>query len=140
MRNHRHFTSSHAQTAGFTLVEILVALAILGILYSLAMPSYSRYLQESRRSEAQQLVLQQAAALERIYSRQGGYPKTFSATIGDYYDLSYTPSEEVTPDRYRAFVLTATPKSGSAQAADRCGALSFNQQGVKTPSSDDCWK
>ncbi|CCQ11541.1 Type IV pilus biogenesis protein PilE [Pseudoalteromonas luteoviolacea B = ATCC 29581] len=124
---------------GFTLVELLIAIAILGILYSLAMPSYTRYMQESRRSDAQQVLVQQAAVLERLYTRQGGYPKEYAAAQTDFYQFTYQPSETQTIDTYKRFTLTATPITGKAQASDRCGTLSVDEKGSFGAAANDCW-
>jgi len=58
--------------ADFTLIELLIVVAILGILYSVAMPSYVEHMERSRRADMQQVMLQHGASLERIYSRNGG--------------------------------------------------------------------
>lgn len=123
--------------SGFTLVELLIAIAILGILYSLAMPSYSRYIQESRRSDVQQVLIQQAATLERIYTRQGGYPKDFNVTNTDFYSLTYTPTEEFDGTHYRKYSISAQPTG--AQVGDRCGTLTVNHSGTFSGAENDCW-
>jgi type IV pilus assembly protein PilE len=125
--------------SGFTLVELLIAIAILGILYSLAMPSYTRYIQESRRSDVQQALIQQAATLERIYTRQGGYPKDFPVAANDFYQFTYSPADEFDGTHYRKYSLSAAPKSGSAQSGDRCGTLTVNHAGTFGASLNDCW-
>lgn len=126
-----------SKLSGFTLVELLIAIAILGILYSLAMPSYTRYIQESRRSDVQQALIQQAATLERIYTRQGGYPRNFTVTNTDFYALTYTPSDEFDGTHYRKYSLSAAPSG--AQVSDRCGTLTVNHAGTFTGAQNDCW-
>ncbi|MFC0118980.1 type IV pilin protein [Pseudoalteromonas xiamenensis] len=125
--------------AGFTLVELLIAIAILGILYSLAMPSYARYIQESRRNEAQQTMFQTATHLERIYTRQGGYPKNYDVPVSEYYTFTYVPLTAIDDDYFRAYKLSAAPKSGSGQTGDICGTLSIDHQSKLGASSDGCW-
>lgn len=132
---------------GFTLVEILIVVAILGILYSVALPSYSEHMQRGRRADVQHIMLQYGASLERIYSRNGGYPAAdkFSTSDSPYYGFTYSPSNPVSGGSagaqfiHRAFTLKATPKRDSAQASDRCGVLAISHKGTHSASSDNCW-
>ncbi|WP_372770675.1 type IV pilin protein [Pseudoalteromonas sp.] len=119
---------------GFTLVEIMIVVAIIGILTAVALPAYSEYVKESRRVDAQQYLLQLAGTLERNYTRLGEYPAEDAITFeaSDYYAFTYTRGSDT------AFVLSASPKG--VQADDKCGALSVNQQGATTASLDVCWR
>jgi len=101
---------------GFTLVEILIVIAILGILYSVALPAYTEHMQRSRRADIQQELLQYSASLERIYSRNGGYPNAFVTQNTDYYTFTYTATDsqgkegsaqrEVNVEAPQAFITT----------------------------------
>ncbi|MBQ4844208.1 type IV pilin protein [Pseudoalteromonas sp. MMG013] len=130
---------------GFTLTELLISVLIVAVLGSLAMPSYFEYVQESRRSEAQQKMLQVAALLERIYSRNGGYPDSsqFNITLTTQgYNFKYLNQDKPQDGgnfRSRAFTLSAVAIAGGPQITDRCGTLTLNHQGVKGAVSDDCW-
>ena len=131
---------------GFTLTELLIAVAIVAIVSSVAYPSYIQYVQEGHRAQVQQQMMQSAAVLERIYSRNGGYPDTseFNALPDSkYYQLAYIPagkpSGAVGNFRNMRFRVTATPKAGEIQASDRCGVLSINHRGELTGAEDDCW-
>jgi len=130
---------------GFTLIEMMVVVAIMGILYSVALPTYSQYVQDGRRADIQQEMLQQVAHLERQYTRLGGYPDDRNIPGTDYYSFSYVPSAAAAAtagieNDSRTFLLTAIPKSNSSQSNDICGSMSINHQGLTTPNTSQCWK
>lgn len=126
---------------GFTLVEILVVIAIIGILASIALPQYNEYTRTSHRVDAKSALTQAASAMERYYTERQSY---VGATLGSGTSDVY---KATSPDNYytlalgnqtaSTYTLTATP-SGS-QTSDTCGAFSLNQAGVRTPSTAGCW-
>jgi type IV pilus assembly protein PilE len=129
---------------GFTLIELMIVVAIIGILAAIAYPSYQDQVMKSRRSDAQSLVLDVAARQERFYFDNGSYADKLSA-------LSYSADTIDTPEGYysvaisassaSSFTVTATPQG--AQASDKCGNLSLDQAGQKTKSGTadlgQCW-
>ena len=129
---------------GFTLIELMIVVAIIGILAAIAYPSYQDQVMKSRRSDAQSLVLDVAARQERFYFDNGSYADKLSA-------LSYSADIIDTPEGYfsvaisassaSSFTVTATPQG--AQASDKCGNLSLDQAGQKTKSGTadlgQCW-
>ncbi|WP_394228026.1 type IV pilin protein [Pseudoalteromonas spongiae] len=119
---------------GFTLVEIMITVTIIGILLAVALPAYGDYVKDGRRAEAQQYLMQQAGVLERNYTRLGRYPNEQNITFkqSDFYAYSYKSQNNT------EFSLTATPKG--AQVGDRCGSLSINQQGVTSAALASCWQ
>nr|WP_274762046.1 type IV pilin protein [Pseudoalteromonas sp. G4] len=119
---------------GFTLIEVMITVTIIGILLAVALPAYGDYVKDGRRAEAQQYLMQQAGILERNYTRLGRYPNEQNITFkaSDYYAYSYKPENDT------EFLLTAAPKG--AQVGDKCGSLSINQQGVTSAALTSCWQ
>ena len=132
-----------AFSKGFTLIELMVVIAIIGILYAIAIPAYTHYVQDARRADVQQFLLQQVSILERQFTRLGGYPDAFTPEASKYYSFAYTPSNTAiaTPGNLNdstIFTLTATPIN--AQSTDGCGKLSIDHSGQTNALIDDCWR
>lgn len=124
---------------GFTLVELLVTVAIVGILAAIAYPSYAAYLVRSNRSAAQAHLMDVAQAETQYMADTRTYASTLTdlkittpAKVGALYDISIEVAEVGSPP---AFTITATPKTGSTQESD--GELSINSAGERTPG--DKW-
>lgn len=124
---------------GFTLIEVMIVVAIVAILASIALPSYSNYIKKSRASNAGADLVSLGAALENIYQRTLTYPVAAAGTSADTFLQTnagplWKPSEsanfsytlEVTATTYK---LTATGKSNSSG----CN-LTLNQANVRTIS------
>ncbi|NAW33275.1 prepilin-type N-terminal cleavage/methylation domain-containing protein [Halomonas alimentaria] len=128
---------------GFTLIELMIAVAVIGILASIAYPSYQRYVQDARRTEAKSALLDVAGAMERCRSANFTYTNCTSAEEVlnarnaelDFYTVAID-TDAITRN---AFALTATPDSGSAQSSDRCGTLTIDATGNRGADDDNCW-
>jgi type IV pilus assembly protein PilE len=127
---------------GFTLIEAMVVVAILGIIVAFGYPSYRDQVMKSRRSEGMSALLELADRLERYYSDKGTYVGATPANI--FRSTTEKGNYQLTIDSQDAiaFAVSAAPLGG--QTEDRCGKFTLTSQGAKTVSgplsSDDCWK
>ena len=123
---------------GFTLIEIMIVIAIIGIVITIGYPSLSEYVNKGRRTEVASLLSEQAQILERYYSKNNVYINATGLNAGnDFYTITPTLTDQT-------FLLTAVRKSGKAMAADKCGDFTITNTGVRsmvnaTATTKDCW-
>jgi type IV pilus assembly protein PilE len=124
---------------GFTLIEILIVVALLGILLSLALPSYQSFLERSHRVEAIRMLTSAAACQERHRARAGAYDTTRCTRFADqqHYRLSIEPKANTAS---MVFTLIADPLK--RRKSDLCGSLILDQSGARAISGakDNLWK
>ena len=128
--------------SGFTLIELMITVAILAIIAAVAIPAYTQYVDRGKRAEARTALLDIAARQERYYSNNRQYTddltgdlKMSGASENGYYALSVALSGSNNQD----FDATATP---SGWTDDKCGDLGIDETGAKTQSLGDrasCW-
>ena len=132
---------------GFTLIELMIVVAIVGILSAIAYPSYAEYVRRGHRADARAGLLQAQQWLERASTATGVYPTTLPATLTWASDTTkrYTIGFKGTPTN-AAFTLIATRKAGGAQATDRCGDFTVTNTGVRSAdnlsggtTAAECW-
>ena len=141
-----------ARQAGLTLVELMVVVAVMAVLASIAYPLYTNQVQKTRRADAKIALQNVALAQERFYTINGRYTANLSslqvsAAIRDdstsdegYYDIALS----VTGSDNEQFTVTASKKG--AQASDNdCAEFVIDQLGVKTATdhtdaaNTKCW-
>lgn len=135
---------------GFTLIELMITVAIVGILAAIAYPSYQDSVQKSRRADAISVLTQAAQHMERCFTENNTYVLTNCKTLAqanlnkspqEGSDQFYTIDFSVAPSAI-SYTLRAQPVATGPQANDACGTLTLSSTGVKTVSSstvDACW-
>ena len=133
-------SSKHTQS-GFTLVEVMIVVAIIGVLAAIAYPSYQRYVISSKRADMMTEMHNIASEIESRKLAQGSYGAISAKVKTDFakayptqgqalYDVSIGNVAGVTgTDLTSQWLITATPKTNTQMASD--GNLTLNHQGVK---------
>ena len=136
-----HSSALKRQMAGFTLLELMIVVAIIGIISAIAYPSYQEYVLRGNRSEGQAFLNDAAARQERYYAQNNTYADT-AAKLGYANNNSSSSKYTLAISNVSAttYTLTATP----ARTDSKCGNLSLNQAGTKGETGSgtlaDCWK
>ncbi|MDU8545890.1 type IV pilin protein [Pseudomonas syringae group sp. J248-6] len=130
-----------AISRGFTLIELMIVVAIVGILAAIAYPSYTEYVKRTQRSAIASLLSEQTQALERFYSRSNSSTYVNATVSGgnSYYTIVLVPTAT-------DFTLTATPIAGTLMAGDKCGSFVITSTGARSNTgatsgvtTKDCW-
>ena len=147
-------TKRKPMNKGFSLIELLIALTVVGILSAIAYPAYHQYVAQSRRTDGQAALLDLAQRMERYYSENHTYATATIATAVATDVLSSNQSPEgwytltITAQNGSSFTIQATPNGAQATTDTRCQSLTLNNLGVKgiadgastpTGTAAQCW-
>jgi type IV pilus assembly protein PilE len=135
-----HKRTRRKSSIGFTLIEMIVVVVMIGILAAIAVPNYSEYIQRGYRSAAQAYISDLASRQTQFFLDRRAYATTVAA-------LNVPAPAEIV-NRYNVtvvanlgppatFTLTATPTG--TQVGDRCGVMTIDQAGNRGAAAIRCW-
>ena len=130
---------------GFTLIELMIVVAVVAILSAIAVPRYTEFVQRGRRADARSALQQAALWMERAQTATGSYPLTaaFPPSLSTVPTNAYTIT--LTSIGGMSYTLRASPTG--AQAADGCGSFTLTGTGARnvvgntgTWDAAQCWQ
>jgi len=122
--------------SGFTLIELMIVVAIVALLAAIAFPSYARYVEQARRADAKSALMDAAQRLERCYTQNNSYD---GCTVAAASPDGYYTIEATIPDPFQSFTLSAAPTG--VQTDSPCGTYTLDSDGTRGSGGDNdrCW-
>ena len=131
-------SSKPSSQVGFTLIELMIVVAVVGVLSAVAYPSYLDHVRKSRRADAQSYLMNVASRQQQYILDTRAYAATTAAlnvsattAVTAYYTIAVVTGSATVP----SFTVSATPLG--TQAQDKCGTLTLTETGSKSPAN--CW-
>jgi type IV pilus assembly protein PilE len=129
-----------SKLSGFTLIELMIVVAIVAVLAAIAIPSYTQYVVRANRAEATSALLSEASAQQRFFTNNNKFSDkllTKDTTENGYYKLTINR-----PDNF-TYTLTATPQGNQATRDTKCASFTLTHTGQKGVTGTDpvnkCW-
>jgi type IV pilus assembly protein PilE len=134
------------KTSGFSLIELMIVLVIIGVLLGISLPAYQGYVLRSHRADAQSALLDIASRQERFVAQNNTYTAEISAVTGlglgritsqeGYYNMTVAACG--TGTIATCYLITATA-AGTQVNDTGCTTITYDSAGVKSGTTADCW-